>query len=272
MEKLTQTIAFIGAGAMGGAIARGLVAKGVCPPQNLLLSDVRREWVEGLAGEIGARVAEDNAAAVREAQVILLAVKPQVFPDVAPSLRPHLTPDRLVISIMGGIESGAIEAALGEGVPVVRVMPNILAQVGAAFSVYAVGTHVTSEHEATVTALLGAVGEVEKAEEKLMDAVTGLSGSGPAFAFVMIEALADGGVKAGLARPLALKLAAHTLFGAAKMWMETGRHPGELKDMVTSPAGTTIAGLAEMEAAGVRSGLIRAVTAAAQRSRELSGK
>ncbi|MBW3622009.1 MAG: pyrroline-5-carboxylate reductase [Armatimonadetes bacterium] len=269
---LSQRIAFIGAGAMGSAIARGLVARGVCPPENLLLSDVRREWVEGIAGEIGARVAHDNVDAVKQADVILLAVKPQVFTDVAQILRPYVTPDHLVISIMGGIEIGTLEATLGEGIPVVRVMPNILAQVGAAYSVYSPGEHVTPEHEATVKALLGAVGEVEAAEEKLMDAVTGLSGSGPAFVFVMIEALADGGVKAGLSRPLALKLAAHTLFGAAKMWMETGKHPGELKDMVTSPAGTTIAGLAEMEAAGVRSGLIRTVDAAAKRSRELSGK
>jgi pyrroline-5-carboxylate reductase len=272
MSLNDQIVAFIGAGAMGGAIARGLVARGVCPPEYLLLSDVRREWVEGLAQEIGARVAEDNAAAADSAQVLLLAVKPQVFPEVAAALKPHVTPGHLVVSIMGGVESGTIEGALGEGVPVVRVMPNILAQVGAAYSVYATGKHVTPEHEGVVKALLGAVGEVEAADEKLMDAVTGLSGSGPAFVFVMIEALADGGVKAGLSRPLAMKLAAHTVFGAAKMWMETGKHPGELKDMVTSPAGTTIAGLAEMEAAGVRSGLIRAVDAAAKRSKELSGK
>jgi pyrroline-5-carboxylate reductase len=257
---------------MGGAIARGLVARSICPPERILLSDIRREWVEGLAGELGARVAEDNVSAVRDAQIVLLCVKPQVFPLVGAELQPVLTPDHLVVSIMGGIETGTMERILGPEVPVVRVMPNILAAVGAAFSVYTVGKRVTPAHEETVKTLLGAVGEVEAADEKLMDAVTGLSGSGPGFVFVMMEALTDGGVKAGLPRALAQKLAAHTVLGSAKMWLETGKHPGELKDMVTSPGGTTIAGIAEMEAAGVRSGLIRAVDAAARRSRELSGK
>jgi pyrroline-5-carboxylate reductase len=272
MPVLTQKIAFIGTGAMGGAIARGLVARGVCAGDQLYLSDIRREWVEGIAEELGARVADDNLAAVRAADVLLLAVKPQVFPEVGLSLAPAVTSRHLVISIMGGVEVGTIERTLGEAVPVVRVMPNILAEVGAAYSVYAPGQHVTGEHRHIVEQLLGAVGEVEAADEKLLDAVTGLSGSGPGFVFVMMEALADGGVKAGLPRPLALKLAAHTLLGSAKMFLETGQHPGALKDKVTSPGGTTIAGIAEMEAGGVRSALIRAVDTAARRSRELSGQ
>lgn len=272
MPVLSQKIAFIGTGAMGGAIARGLVARGVCTGDQLYLSDIRREWVEGIAGELGAHVAEDNAAAIRAADVLLFAVKPQIFPEVGQELQPHVTANHLVVSIMGGVEVATIERTLGEGIPVVRVMPNILAEVGAAYSVYATGQRVTPEHREIVERLLGAVGEVEAADEKLLDAVTGLSGSGPGFAFVILEALADGGVKAGLPRPLALKLAAHTLLGSAKMHLENGQHPGELKDKVTSPGGTTIAGIAEMEAGGVRSALIRAVDAAARRSRELSGK
>ncbi len=265
-------VAFIGAGAMGGAIARGLVACGVCSPNRLLLSDLRREWVQGLAEELGARVTEDNPAAVAEARTILLCVKPQVFPDVGRELKPHLTPEHLVVSIMGGVELATLESALGDAIPVVRVMPNLPATVRAGFSVYATGPRVTPEHEAWTRTLLGAVGEVEAADEKLLDAVTGLSGSGPGYVFVMLEALADGGVKAGLPRALAMRLAAQTVLGAAKLVVESGQHPAALKDMVTSPGGTTIAGIAEMEAAGVRSGLIRAVEAATRRSRELGGR
>jgi pyrroline-5-carboxylate reductase len=271
MSVLSQKIAFIGTGAMGSAIARGLVARGVCTGDQLYLSDIRREWVEGIAEELGARVADDNRAAVEAADVLLLAVKPQAFPEIGQGLQPYVTSRHLAVSIMGGVEVATIERALGEGVPVVRVMPNILAEVGAAYSVYSPGRHVTDEHRSVVERLLGAVGEVEAADEKLLDAVTGLSGSGPGFVFIMLEALADGGVKAGLPRPLALKLAAHTMLGSAKMYLETSKHPGELKDKVTSPGGTTIAGIAELEAGGVRSALIRAVDAAARRSRELSG-
>jgi pyrroline-5-carboxylate reductase len=195
-----------------------------------------------------------------------------MFPDVAVTLRPSLNPGKLVLSIMGGIRIAALERALGAELPIIRVMPNILAEVGEACSVYACGARVKPEDADLAHTLLTGFGDAERADEKLLDAVTGLSGSGPGFAFILIEALADGGVKAGLPRPLALKLAARTLLGSAKMLLETGKHPGELKDRVTSPAGTTIAGIAELEASGVRGALIRAVDAAAKRSAELSGE
>jgi pyrroline-5-carboxylate reductase len=271
MPAIQEKVGFIGVGAMGGAIARALVRQGVCEGSQLYLSDVRKEWAEGITRELRANLAEDNVSAARASDILILAVKPQTFPDVARTLQPALRSDQLVISILGGVRISTLEASLGDA-PVVRVMPNILAEVGAAYSVYALGRNVSPDQATLTRTLLSSFGEAEAAEEKLLDAVTGLSGSGPGFAFVIMEALADGGVKAGLPRPLAIQLAAHTLLGSAKMLLETGEHPGALKDRVTSPAGTTIAGIAELEDAGIRSALIRAVDAAARRSAELSGK
>ncbi len=269
---LKQTVAFVGAGNMGTAIARELLARGVLLPDRLLLSDVRREHVEALAAELGCGVADSNRDAVARADILLLAVKPQNLLQVLEEVSEASRASQLVVSIAAGVSTAALEAGLPAGTPVIRVMPNLPCLVGEAMSVYAGGQAAGPEHLELARTLLTAVGRAAEAEEKLLDAVTGLSGSGPGFAFILIEALADGGVKMGLPRSLALELAAQTLLGSAKMVLESGMHPGALKDMVCSPGGTTIAGVAAMEESGVRAGLMRAVEAAARRSAELAPK
>ncbi|RPJ52914.1 MAG: pyrroline-5-carboxylate reductase, partial [Acidobacteria bacterium] len=199
----------------------------------------------------------------------LLAVKPQVLHDALGDLAAVLTPAQLLVSIVAGAPTATIEAACAAAVPVVRVMPNTPALVLQGMSALAAGRHASPDHVRTARRLFDAVGRTVVVPEHLLDAVTGLSGSGPAYVFLAIEALADGGVKAGLPRDVAQMLAAQTVRGAAAMVLETGRHPGELKDMVASPAGTTIAGLHVLEQAGLRGALMGAVEAAARRSQEL---
>ncbi len=269
---MEERIAILGAGAMGSAMARGLLQAQVIPPQKMILYDVAREYVQQLAQQLGVILASSNSEAVQRAEVVLLAVKPQVLPEVLEEIRPVIQPERhLVISIAAGVSLATLQGRLPVGTPVVRVMPNILAQVRSAISVYALGDSVQEEHCRIVEEIFGAVGLVELGEERYMDAITGLSGSGPAYVFMMIEALADGGVKMGLPRALALRLSAQTVLGSAKMVLETGEHPAVLKDKVTSPGGTTIAGIAELEQGAFRSALIRAVESATLRSKELSG-
>lgn len=270
---MKERVAILGAGAMGSAIARGLLQAQTIPPQNLILYDIAWEYVQQLAQQLGVSLANSNSEAVQRAEVVLLAVKPQVLPEVLEEIAPEIQPDRhLVISIAAGIPLATLQGHLPAGTPVVRVMPNILAQVRSAISVYVPGDRVKEEHRRVVEEIFKAVGLVELGEERYMDAITGLSGSGPAYVFMMIEALADGGVKMGLPRALALKLSAQTVLGSAKMVLETGEHPAALKDKVTSPGGTTIAGIAELEQGAFRSVLIRAVESATLRSQELSGK
>lgn len=264
-------VAFIGCGAMGGALARGAVASGVYSARDVVLCDAVPDLARSLAEEIGARAETDCVSAVRSASAVVLAVKPKDIPVVTETIRPVVTPDHLVVSIAAGMSLARLEGLLGEGIPIIRVMPNTPCQVGAGMSVYSVGSAVRAEHEETVRRLFGAVGLVERADEALMDAVTALSGSGPAYFFLVVEALADGGVKVGLPRSLALKLAEQTMLGAAQLLLATGEHPAVLKDRVASPAGTTIAGLEALEQEGVRYALILAVERAAARSRELGG-
>lgn len=267
---LDKTIAFLGAGNMGAAMAREILAAGVAEPHRLLLSDVRQDHAAALAAELGCRAAADNREAAAASDVIVLAVKPQVIREALADVSGAVTPSHLVLSIAAGVPISALEAGLPAGVPVVRVMPNISCQVGEGMSVYSPGSSARPEHLQVARTILEAVGRAEQAEERLLDAVTGLSGSGPAFVFIVIEALADGGVRMGLPRDLAQTLAVQTVLGAAKMVRETGLHPAELKDRVCSPGGTTIAGVAALEAAGVRSAMIRAVEAAARRAGELA--
>jgi len=269
MVDQTKKIAFIGVGAMGSALAKSAVASGVYRPEEVLVCDIVESQARKVANEIGAESEVDPAAAVRHASTVVIAVKPKDVSGLLESVRPAATFQKLFISIAAGISIRTIEGLLPEGTPVVRVMPNTPCLVGAGMSVYAVGGSAKPQHEEVVSRLFGAVGLVEKAEESLLDAVTGLSGSGPAYFFLMLEALADGGVKMGLPRPLALKLAAQTCLGAAKMVLDTGEHPAVLKDRVASPGGTTIAGLSALEEGRVRWSLIRAVELAAQRSREI---
>lgn len=261
-------IAVIGAGNMGGALIGGLVESGT-PPANLIASDVVAVALEFTARRWGVETTQDNRAAVQGRDIVLLAIKPQEAPGILADVAPALKPGCLVLSIMAGVRTAAIESALGKPFPVVRVMPNILAQVRAAASALCPGRHATAEHLETARQVLGAVGSTVIVEEKHMDAVTGLSGSGPAYIYVLIDALADGGVKMGLPKPVALHLAAQTVLGAARMVAESGEHPAVLKDRVTSPGGTTIAGLHALEQKGFRDALMSAVEAATRRSMEL---
>jgi pyrroline-5-carboxylate reductase len=261
-------LGFLGCGKMSGALVRGILSGGVCGAADVRVSDVVPAAVEALGRETGVRCEASNEAVVAGSDVVVVCVKPQDALGVLRSLGGVLA-GRLVVSIAAGLSLARLEEAAGAGVRVVRVMPNTPALVHKGASVYALGTAATEADAQTVEKLFGAVGSVGCVKEPLLDAVTGLSGSGPAYAYLMVEALADGGVLMGLPRELALRLAAQTVAGAAEMILQTGQHPGTLRDAVTSPGGTTIAGLEALERGGVRAGLIAAVRAATERSREL---
>lgn len=261
-------IAVIGAGNMGGALIGGLVESGISA-ERIIASDAVASATDRAARQWGISTTADNQAAVQGRDIVLLAVKPQVAPAILAGVAPALKPGCLILSIMAGVQTAAIESALGGPFPVVRAMPNLMAQVRAAASALCAGRHATAEHLETARQILGSVGSAVVVEEKHMDAVTGLSGSGPAYLFVLIDALADGGVKMGLPKPVALQLATQTALGAARMVAETGEHPAVLKDRVTSPGGTTIAGLHALEQKGFRDALMAAVEAATRRSEEL---
>jgi len=260
-------IAFIGGGNMAEALLKGLLGAGH-PAAEIRVGDPTDERRRMLAERYGVSTTGDNREAAAGADVVLLAVKPATIPEVCRELA-GLAPDRLFVSVAAGVPTSKILRELGPGTRLVRVMPNTPALVGAGMAVLSPAGSATEEDLAAVRRIFGAVGRAVVLPETLMDAVTGLSGSGPAYVFVVIEALADGGVKAGLPRAEALTLAAQTVLGAAKLVIETGLHPGELKDRVASPGGTTIEGLHRLEEAGLRSALISAVTAAARRSAEL---
>lgn len=263
-----MTLGLIGCGKMASALVKGVLLAGVCQPGEVWASDCYFEAAEKLGRETGIQAVRTNAEVAEACETLLVCVKPQDVAPVLQELRPVLA-GKLVVSIAAGVSLAALENAAGAGVRVVRVMPNTPALVHKGASAYAVGGAATSKDGEIVERLFGAVGVTSQVKEPLLDAVTGLSGSGPAYAFLMIEALADGGVLMGLPRELSLKLAAQTLAGAAEMVLSTGEHPGKLKDAVASPGGTTIAGLEALEVCGVRAGLIRAVRSAAERSREM---
>jgi len=266
----THRWGFIGAGKMATALAKGMLRAGVSPVESICASDPLPAARTLLHGETGLAVFESNLDVVRRSDVLVLAVKPQSMRPVLAQLRPAVTAEHLVVSIAAGITIRSLVEGLGPNVRVVRVMPNTPALVGEGASAYALGPGVRPEDEAVVKAFLGSVGHAVCVLESLLDAVTGLSGSGPAFVYLVIEALSDGGVRAGLPREVATLLAAQTVLGAAKMVRETAQHPGVLKDQVASPGGTTIAGLHALESAGVRGALIDAVLAATRRSTELA--
>lgn len=263
-----KKVGFLGAGNMAGALIKGLIHANAVAAQSIIASDVREERLAQLAKEHGIRTTADNHALVRDVDVLVLAVKPQAIDKVLAAIENDVK-SQLVISVAAGVPLVALEARLPPGTHVVRSMPNTAAIVLAGATAIAPGTHATDEDVAVARALFRAVGEVVTLEEAQLDAVTGLSGSGPAYVMVMIEALADGGVKVGLHRDTALLLAAQTVFGSAKLLLETGEHPGRLKDMVTSPGGTAIAGLHTLESGGLRRTLIDAVEAATTRAGQL---
>ncbi len=265
-------MAILGAGNMGEALAKGLLRAGKIAAESLTCTDARAERREEIHKRYGVQVTGDNRAAAAQADIVVLAVKPQVIETLLEEIAPAVDAKKLVISIAAGVPIDAIARKLGAGVRILRTMPNTPALVGAGATALARGPHATEADLTVARALFEAVGTAVVVEEGLLDAVTGLSGSGPAFVFMAVEALADGGVKAGLPRAIASSLAAQTVMGAARLVLETGKHPGELKDQVTSPAGTTIAGVQALEARGFRAALMEAVDAAVRRSRELGQK
>jgi pyrroline-5-carboxylate reductase len=265
-----KKLAVIGVGAMGSALVRGLIQSGKVKPEQIVAADIDPSKLAGIQ-TLGIPTTDDNKSAVQQSEIVLLCVKPQVMDDVLADIAPVTDPKKhCVISIAAGVPIARIEASLPQGTPVIRVMPNTPAQVLAGASAIALGTNAHENHRKIAHEIFSAVGLVVDVPEKLMDAVTALSGSGPAYVFVFAEALADAGVNLGLPRDVALKLAAQTLLGAAKMLLETGKHPAELKDMVTSPGGTTIAALSVLERQAFRGAIIEAISAAHQRAKELA--
>jgi pyrroline-5-carboxylate reductase len=254
---------------MATALARGWLTAGLIMAEPACASDPLPQARQAFAAETGLRTTENNREVVATSDVLVLAVKPQAMATLLADIRPAVNARHLLVSIAAGVTLRQLADGLGGDRRLVRVMPNTPCLVGASASGYAPGDAATAEDINLVDRLLNAVGRAFRLPEYLLDAVTGLSGSGPAFVYVMIEALSDGGVRVGLPRDVATALAAQTVFGAAKMVLETGSHPAVLKDMVASPGGTTIAGLHAMEQKGVRGALMDAVEAATRRSMEL---
>jgi pyrroline-5-carboxylate reductase len=262
-------IGLIGCGKMGSALLQGVAAgdEGL----TFALSDVVPAAVDSLAGSLGSRVSSGSPLEVAErSELVILAVKPGDLKSLCESLA-GVSGDRLYLSIAAGVKLADLETWLSEGARVIRVMPNTPALVATGAAAFARGTHATGTDAEAASKILSAVGTVDEVSEKLLDAVTGLSGSGPAYVYTVIEAMADGGVLMGLPRAAALRLAAQTVAGAAKMVLETGSHPAVLRDQVTSPGGTTAAGLEQLEAEGLPNALIQAVRKATERSIELGG-
>ena len=267
---LKQTFGFLGAGRMASALAGGMVESGLIKGRQLIVSDVVQAALKSFTKSTGGRTAKSNAEVLRKADIIIIAVKPHQVIELLNELSDQITSKHLFISIAAGVSLAQLEEALGHKARVIRVMPNTPALVGEGASGFARGSNAKAADAKLAKQLLESVGMAIEVPEHLINSITGLSGSGPAYGFQMIEAMSDGAVAAGLPRDLATPLAAQTLLGAAKMVLETGEHPGKLKDMVTSPGGTTIEGLHEMEAAGVRGGLMNAVRAASDKAANLS--
>lgn len=264
------TLGFIGAGKMATALAGGFIRAGLVAAPQVLASDPNESARTAFAKETGARVTESNSEVIRFAGVLIVAVKPGLVGEILKASHGDFTPKHLLISIAAGVTLTQLEAVLPENARVIRVMPNTPALVGASASAFALGKGAGRQDAELARKLLGAVGLAFELKESLLDGVTGLSGSGPAYVYLVIEALSDGGVAAGLPRDVATRLAAQTVLGAGKMVLETGMHPGALKDMVASPGGTTIEGLCELEKGKLRGTLINAVRAAAEKSKRMA--
>ncbi len=267
-----HVVGFIGGGAMGGALIKRLISDEKIAPQRLYLHEPDTQRALALAAETGINLVEDNEELLQTCQVVVFAVKPQMVPEVLSPLRECWKTGQVLISIAAGITTAHLRGYLPEAVELVRVMPNAPALIGAGVSAVAPEPGGSSHSQELALELFNVAGKAVAVSEDMLDAVTGVSGSGPAYGYLFIEALADAGVREGLPRYIAMELAAYTMLGAARMVLETGKHPGELKDMVTSPAGTSIAGVAMLEAQGFRGTVMEAVRAAVRRARELGGK
>ena len=266
---LKEKIGFIGGGKMGEALINGILRAGLSSSDKIMVSDVDKKRLQILEKEAGIKTTQDNKKITSDSDIIILAVKPNMMGSVLDELNSEITSKHLIISIAAGIPLSFIESSLNKGCRAIRVMPNTPCLVGETAAGYVLGKKATRNDGKLVGQLLDAVGKSLLLEEKYLDAVTGLSGSGPAFIYVVIEALADGGIKMGLPRDVAITLAAQTAFGAAKMVLESGTHIGQLRDSVASPGGTTIEGLHALEKGGLTNVLIDAVEAATKKSKSL---
>ena len=266
---LNAKIGVIGAGKIGAAITRGVIRAGLVHKDQVMASDVSSGLTQAIGDELSIKTTPDNAALCDFADIVILAVKPQIVDGVTREIAKKLGSAKLLVSVAAGVPLSRIETHLAPGARVVRVMPNLPCVVGAGAAGYAAGVHASATDLEHVGSILNSFGVAVPVEERYLDAVTGLSGSGPAYVFLFMEALADGGVQAGLARDVALKLAMQTVYGAARMALESSKHLAELKDEVASPGGTTIAGVYALEQKGFRGTVMDAVVKATERSREL---
>lgn len=267
--KIAQKVAFVGAGNMAGALIQGLIGQKACQAEQIMASDPRAERLQELHHTYGIQTTQDNCQAAGYGDLVVLSTKPQILVALLSGIASSIRRESLVLSIAAGVPLAVLESQLGKEARVVRAMPNTPALVGAGATGLAAGSRATAEDVALAESVFASVGVTVSVPENLLDAVTGLGGSGPAYVFVIVETLADAGVEMGLSRAQALLLAVQTVFGSAKLVMQTGEHPARLKDQVTSPGGTTIAGLQALEAGGIRKALADAVRAATRRSREL---
>jgi pyrroline-5-carboxylate reductase len=267
---MSKTIGFYGTGNMGKAMIKGLLQAGIYQPENIWVFDVYQPLTAALKDEFGVTSATDAAELAQNSQTIIFAVKPYVLPDLLQELKPVLTAQQILISVAAGVSLATIEGVLSQEYKIVRVMPNTPALVGEGMSAIAGNTQITDEEKQTVLEIFASFGKAEAVPEKLIDAVVGVSGSAPAYVYMFIEALADGAVLEGMPRSQAYEFAAQTVLGSAKMVLETGQHPGALKDMVTSPGGTTIEAVKTLEDQGFRSAVINAVRAASQKNHQMS--
>jgi pyrroline-5-carboxylate reductase len=265
----SKRVAVLGAGKIGGILLRAFLQKNLVLPKNARATVKHPERAAELSKALGVSVTTDNRAAARGADIILIAVKPLIVAEVAQAIRGDVGPNTLVISVAASVPTSHLEQKLPSGVPVIRAMPNTPCAIGMGMTGLAKGSHATAAHLEIARTLFESAGRVAVVDEKLMDAVTGLSASGTAFIYVILESLAEAGVKTGLSREIATLLAAQTMAGAAEMVLQTGDHPALLKDGVTTPAGCTIDGLLELEDGKVRVTLIKAVVKATERAREL---
>lgn len=266
---MSKKIGFIGCGVMGKSIMSGIIGSGIAAASDITASDVVLQTLEAAKTELGINITADNKEVVKNSDVIFLVVKPYILPKAIASFIDCVTPDKLFISIAAGQTLEILKTAFGKDVKTIRVMPNTPAQVTAGMAGVCRNELVTDEELEYAMTLMNGFGKAEVVPEDLLDAVTGISGSGPAYVFMFIEALADAGVLEGLPRAQAYTFAAQTVFGSAKMVLDTGKHPGVLKDAVCSPAGTTIAAVAALEKNNFRNAVIQAVHACAERSREM---
>lgn len=264
----TKKIGFLGGGAMCEALIGGIISRSLVKPSQLTVYDIVPERLHYLKERFGVHTADSNKAVAIASDVLFLTVKPQVMPSLLAEIGKIVPKKTLVVSIAAGIKISTMEKYLA-GVPVIRVMPNTPVAVGEGMAAVSRGTYADQTAATMVSEIFSAVGRSILVDESMMDAVTGLSGSGPAFFFLMLDALSDAGVRVGFSRQNALLLSAQTMLGAAKMVLETGEHPGKLKDMVTSPGGTAITGVHMLETHSIRAALIEAVVAATARSRDM---